>query len=380
MSARFRPVVAAGLLWLAACSPRPTATPTVPRPTLTATASATTLPPTETATLLPTATATAAETPTPTITPTQTPALIQLTSGGCCVQPAWSPDGQEVWYLDRPSDASPAGMWGVAVTSGEPRFVTAKLGLYSPDRSLVAYPLGGQTYIERVSDGERWVVPAGGRAVNFSPDSTRIAWQVASSTINFDRRAVQLWVANVDGSGARSVANLTGGGLGDWLPDGARVLVSGRDSDDRAGFIATLNVDDGTLTTVVEAPNLRGAQTSPDGGWLIYQVAFSGEAARDGLWVVALAGGEPRRLDLFGAYRWRSEGRLLLIPLEPGAPAQRLVEIDVATGTVRPLSDPAVTPVRIAGGDWALSPDGRRIVFVAAADHNLWLLELPETP
>jgi hypothetical protein len=32
----------------------------------------------------------------------------------------------------------------------------------------------------------------------------------------------------------------------------------------------------------------------------------------------------------------------------------------------------------IAGGDWALSPDGTRLVFVSALDHNLWVLELPE--
>ena len=364
------------LLLLASCSPRPTATPTVPGPTLTVTASTTPIPPTASATLPPTATPT--NTATPTITPTPTPALIQLTTGGCCVQPSWSPDGREVWYLDRPNDASPSGLWGVSVNGGEPHFVTDKLGIYSPDRSLFAYPLGGQTYIERVSDGERWVVPAGGRAISFSPDGTQISWQVASSTINFDRRAVQMWIANVDGGAARAVANLAGGGLGDWLPDGVHVLVSGRDSGDRVGFIATLNVDDGTLTTIIEAPNLRGAQASPGGGWLVYQIAFSGDPARDGLWVIPVAGGEPRKLDLYGAYRWRSEGRLLLIPLEPGAPAQRLVEIDAATGLSRPLTDPAVTPLRIAGGDWALSPDGTHIVFVAAADHNLWLLELPD--
>ena len=364
------------LLLLASCSPRPTATPTVPGPTLTVTASTTPIPPTASATLPPTATPT--NTATPTITPTPTPALIQLTTGGCCVQPSWSPDGREVWYLDRPNDASPSGLWGVSVNGGEPHFVTDKLGIYSPDRSLFAYPLGGQTYIERVSDGERWVVPAGGRAISFSPDGTQISWQVASSTINFDRRAVQMWIANVDGGAARAVANLAGGGLGDWLPDGVHVLVSGRDSGDRVGFIATLNVADGTLATIIEAPNLRGAQASPGGGWLIYQIAFSGEPVRDGLWVIPVAGGEPRKLDLYGAYRWRSEGRLLLIPLEPGAPAQRLVEIDAATGLSRPLTDPAVTPLRIAGGDWALSPDGTHIVFVAAADHNLWLLELPD--
>lgn len=363
------------MLLLAACATRPTATVTlsVARATATFTPSLTPVPPTLTAT--PTA---VPPTETPTITPTPAPVLRQLTSGGCCVQPAWSPDGQEVWYLDRPNDAAPSGLWAVSAAGGKPHFVTDKLGIYSPDRALFAYPQSGQTFIERTADGERWVVPAGGRAINFSPDGTRITWQVSSSTINFDRRSVEIWVANVDGSAARLAAAVIGGGLGDWLPDGHHVLVSGRDSSDRVSFIATLNVDDGSLVTVIEAPNIRGAQVSPAGGWLIYQIAFSGDSTQDGLWVLPLAGGTPLRLDVFGAYRWRAEGRLLVIPLEPGTPAQWLVEVDAATGAVRPLTDPAVTPLRIAGGDWALAPDGRRIVFVAAEDHNLWLLELPE--
>jgi Tol biopolymer transport system component len=180
----------------------------------------------------------------------------------------------------------------------------------------------------------------------------------------------------VDGSEARRVAAITGGGLGDWLPDNQRVLVSERDSGDRESFVATLNVDDGTQTTVLAAPNLRGAQVSPQGGYLIYQIAFSGDAAQDGLWVLPLTGGTPVKLPLFGAYRWRSDDRLLVIPLEPDAPAMRVVEVDAATGATRNLTDPAVTPLRIIGGDWALAPDGRRIVYVSADDRNLWLLEL----
>lgn len=360
-------------LSLAACAAPPEVTPAAPAATSTATASGTPVPPTATATPVP-----PTATPTPTITPTPAPVLRQLTSGGCCVQPAWSPDGAEVWYLDRPNETAPSGIWAIPAAGGEPRFVTDKLGIYSPDRALFAYPRAGQTFIEQVADGTRWTVPAGGRAISFSPDGTRIAWQAASSSVNFDRRSVQIWVAQVDGSSARTVTSIVGGSLGDWLPDGRQVLVSGRDGGDRVSFVATLNVDDGSLVTIIEVPSLRGAQLSRGGGWLAYQIAFSGDPTQDGLWVMPLAGSPPVKLPLFGAYRWRSEGVVLMIPLEPGAPAQRLVEIDAATGAVRDLTDPAVTPLRVAGGDWALSADGGRIVFVAAADHNLWLLELPE--
>jgi hypothetical protein len=55
-----------------------------------------------------------------------------------------------------------------------------------------------------------------------------------------------------------------------------------------------------------------------------------------------------------------------------------LLEVDAAAGAARALTDPAVTPLRIAGGDWALSPDGQRLAFVSAEDRNIWILELPE--
>jgi Tol biopolymer transport system component len=303
--------------------------------------------------------------------------LRQLTTGGCCVQPGWSPDGSEVWFLDRPGPAEPGGLWAVPATGGAPRFVTDRLGIYSPDRSLFAYPQGNQTFIESV-EGQRWLVPSGGRPISFSPDGERIAWQVASSTVNFDRRLVELRVANVDGAEARVVATLRGGGLVDWLPGGQRMLVSFRDEEDRSSTYALLDLATGGLETLVEAAQLRGALLSPGAGWLAYQVTFSGDPAADGLWLLPLAGGKPRRLQVYGAYRWRAEGRLLVIPLEPGAPAQRVLEVDTTTGQAQALTDPAVTPLRIAGGDWALSPDGQRLVFVSAADRNIWILELPE--
>ncbi len=324
----------------------------------------------------PTATWTPTQTDTPTPSATPAPVLRQITTGGCCVQPAWSPDGSEIWFVDRPSPTDPSGLWAVPAAGGAARFVTERLGIRSPDGQLVAYPEGGRTYIERLG-GERWTVPNGGRAISFSPDGTRIAWQQASSTVNFDRRQVTLWLANVDGSQARQVLTLAGGGLVDWLPDGQRWLVSGRDGDDRQDYYAVYDLAQDSLTVVVEAAELRGALVSPDGGWLAYQVTFTGEAAADGLWIMPLAGGEARRLEHFGAYRWRDNDELLVIPLD-GAATQRLIGISAASGEARALIDPSVTPVRIAGGDWALSPEGQRIVFVSAEDHNLWILELTD--
>jgi Tol biopolymer transport system component len=68
---------------------------------------------------------------------------------------------------------------------------------------------------------------------------------------------------------------------------------------------------------------------------------------------------------------------LLVIPLNANAASHRLLEIDVASGAVRALTDPALMPFRVAGGDWSPSPDGNQVVFVSADDHNLWVMDVP---
>jgi hypothetical protein len=181
------------------------------------------------------------------------------------------------------------------------------------------------------------------------------------------------------------VASLRGGGFSGWLPDSQRILINGRDEEQAAAgnpnveFIGVLSLADGSVQPIVRSENLRGTSVSPQGGWLLYTVAFSGDPAADGQWVVPLTGGEPRRLETYGATRWRSEGKLLVIPVEWDSTAGfRVLEVEAATGTTRALTDPSVTPLPISGGDWALSPDGTRLVFLSAEDHNLWLLDLPE--
>ena len=46
------------------------------------------------------------------------------------------------------------------------------------------------------------------------------------------------------------------------------------------------------------------------------------------------------------------------------------------TGEVRRVADPDVTPLKVANGDWQVSPDGHHVVFVESGDRNIWLLTL----
>jgi len=363
-------------LCLTACSTVTTTAPTLaPNPPPTSPATLTPLP----STLIPTLTTPPS---TPTAPPsTPLPALRQLTTGGCCVQPFWSPDGSQLWFIDHPSPESPAGVWGVPLTGGDPQFISDRPGYYSRDGQYLTYPVERVTYIQNVSTGENWPLPiVNGRFISISPDSTHIAWQVNSSNFNLDGRTVDIWIANLDGSDPHQAVRLVGGGLSAWFPDSARLLVTTRDSAGADLQLNILNLADGSLTPLQTIKGLRGLSLSPKGSWVAYTVTFSGDPAQDGLWALSTApNSQPIHLNTFGAFRWRSDNQLLVVPLETisGTPSHRLLQFDLPGGTITPLTDPTLTPFRIANGDWTISPDGSTFVFLSEADHNLWALPLP---
>ena len=64
------------------------------------------------------------------------------------------------------------------------------------------------TTLVRLSDGKKFNVPAQGRGVQFSPDFKRIAWSISNPDLPPEQQVAAIWVANVDGSGAKRIATL----------------------------------------------------------------------------------------------------------------------------------------------------------------------------
>jgi Tol biopolymer transport system component len=248
------------------------------------------------------------------------------------------------------------------------------LGIYSLDFSLLAYPKGGETVVERLADGQQWTIPSGGRAVSFSPDGSLVSWTAGQAGPPFDTAQRQVWTSRSDGSRVRQVIAVMGGGLAGWFPDG-RMLVSSQNGGESTYW--AVSPQDGSAEKILQSLRLRGAALSPDGAWLAYQVVFSGDLTADGLWLANTHTGQRMRLDVFGAYRWRDSGRLLIIPLDLTSASHLLWQVDAASGKAEPLTDPELTSFKVANGDWAVSPDGQKLVFVSASDQNLWLLSLP---
>jgi Tol biopolymer transport system component len=276
-----------------------------------------------------------------------------------------------------------AGIWGIDRGGGSPMLITDRLGVFSADLSLRAFLAQGQTVVERLADGSRWIIPNGGRAVSFSRDGAQLAWTSGQSGPPFDSAQRQICISNFDGSNARKVHELLSGSVIGWYPDG-RLLVSGRLSAPESGqaiWALTPPTQETETTQVKElarGQRLRATSLSPDGAWLAYVVTFSDDPAQDGLWLLNTNNLERRKLELFGSYRWRDGSRLLIVPLDLSQSAShRLWQVDAVSGQHTPLSDPEHTPFKIANGDWSVSPDGSSIAYVSAQDQNIWVINLP---
>ena len=315
-------------------------------------------------------------TPTPTAVGEPTP--YRLTEGGCCPYPSWSPDSRWVPFLDRPGAYEPAGLYAVAASGGEVELIVDRAGTFSRDWSRVAYTDSGRTFVERWSDGERWEIPNEGRAVCFSPSGQLIEWEIMSRGIEFpDLRQQAIWIANYNGTDAREVVTIMGGDFVGWLNGEGEMLVTGRLAPYGPSGIWRIKLENGAGQLLMEMDRVRSPLLSPDGDWLAFTVAFDTHKERNGLWVMRTDGSFSKKLDMFGAYRWRREGELLVIPLDLEQPGPALWQVDAITGKSWRLIDPQHTSWQIASNDWQPSPDGEKIVFRSAEDQNLWVLELP---
>jgi hypothetical protein len=280
------------------------------------------------------------------------------------------------------------GIWGVSLASpGTPEFVTERLDESLATGDFLVTTTENTTAIERLSDGERWTVPARGRSVRFSPGAERIAWTEQNDDLPPDQQVTAVWVANLDGSAPRKVATLRRGGLSGWISD-ETLLVSGRERADATDQVLwALPLDGGAQVELARAERLRGPQLSPSGAWVAYYVTFDADPARNGLWVARTDGSGATQLptELFGSYQWRGcaaacdpeAETLLVVPLQPDAEFHELWQFRPASGEALRLTDPAASPFKIANGDWRVSPDGSHIAYVESSDRNIWVLALP---
>jgi Tol biopolymer transport system component len=263
-----------------------------------------------------------------------------------------------------------------------PVLFTQRLGPFSADMALNAFLDNGRTIVERASDGAQWTIDNGGRRVLFAPDGQHIAWVAAEQTGNFDVRRDDIWLANVDGSNARRVATVYGGGVQGWFGDSARMLIGGKaNRDDVTSTLSILTLADGSVRKLIDAERPRSILLSPDDKHIVYYVSQARDMAQDGMYLldVSQEGATPQRLDFFGAFRWCSPTRLYYVPMQVDAPSNELWRFDMTTNQASVIiTASADSQFKISNGNWNISPDDKHIIYVSALDHNIWLVTLPD--
>jgi hypothetical protein len=304
---------------------------------------------------------------------------IRLTEGGCCPNPEWSQDSEWVLFFDRPTEEEEAGLYGVPADGGGVTEIHDRIGVYAKSHSVVAYRSGGFTVIERWADGDKWYVQNDARTVHFSPSANMVAWIVTSHGISFpDVRQRAIWVATRAQPEGREIVTVNGGSLLGWTQNEKAVLVTGRLAPDGPAGVWKITLQDGAGRLLVEVDNIHSPLMSPSGEWVAFMSTFNNDPELDGLWVVDTKAGVSKKLSFFGAYRWRREGTLLVIPMDLAPEGVSLWQVDVSTLALDKLTDANITQLPIANNDWEPSPDGEKMVFLSSKDHNLWVLNLPE--
>ena len=319
-------------------------------------------------------------TPAPTATPTVIPLPTRLTEAGCCYGPFFL-DGA-VTFIDKPSDKEPAAFYAVSAAGRRARLAESRMGVFMNGGAYFRYEAEGRIVIERRKDKGQLIFSAWDDVENpsniaLSPDGEQVSWSVREMEGPYDERRTEVWRAALQDAEGEKVMSLFGGGLSAWLPDG-RWLMSGRhaiEEEDRTLFVYDL--ESRQSVELFQALSFRSVSVSPDGQWVAFVVAFDPKPERNGLWLATTDGTQRMKVDFFGAFAWRDATHLYYMPYRESAPANEVWVFNVLKQTSVRLTDPALTPFKIAQNDFAFAPDGSGLAFVSAADLSIWWLPLP---
>lgn len=254
----------------------------------------------------------------------------------------------------------------------------------SPDGTVTVRNLGfGNMEVIRHTDGSRWEVWLGSYPA-ISPDGSRLLWEVYNGELlpgQSQPPGVEFWVSNLDGNLRRQVQRLAGGSSM-WL-DNHRLLLVKRIVWTADTQIFVLDIDSADFTPVLLGtfPYAREIQVAPGGGHIVFQMPFQEDPNASGIYLLQTQpGAVPQKLPFFGAYRWRDDQSLYTLSFDGSTDVHTLGVYDITTGEHRTLTDPDELPIRVANGDWQVSPDGTRISYVDPTDYALYLLTIEAAP
>jgi Tol biopolymer transport system component len=198
----------------------------------------------------------------------------------------------------------------------------------------------------------------------FSPDGTQLAFQTQAA----DRTPTELWVANVDGSDARSISgdiSPTGNWGFTWSPDSRRIAyASNAGGGHSALYVATADGSGVSRITKDDGADRTYPTWSPRGDLIAYRLVPATQAEAR-LAVISPEGDGERWLvramlsnGAFAGSQWSLDGTRIAYFRKQDVGQADIVEIVDLDRNVQPISDPSedsFNPV------W--SNDGRRLAY-----------------
>ena len=241
------------------------------------------------------------------------------------------------------------------------------------DRLYVISDLTGapQLWSVPLDDPHAWPEPV---AVNldrvmFATPSSRPGRLVFGADVGGNER-LQLYL--VDGLG-RTPRLLTESPMaihafGGWHPDGASIAFSSNERDPRYFDVYTMNVETGARRLLFQGDaSYHAGAFSPDGRSVLVQRADVG--AEQTLYVLDVASGairqltEPGHPSKYAHQAWSVDGRAVYCITDRDRELLYVARLDAASGALEP-----VVAADWDVGDFALSPDGRRLAYELNVD------------
>jgi Tol biopolymer transport system component/tRNA A-37 threonylcarbamoyl transferase component Bud32 len=216
----------------------------------------------------------------------------------------WAADGKSIVFG---SHLGSFNVWRVSTTDPKPEPLELGIGAMRPD---IARKGNRLAFVSIGTDSDIWKFEAGVGPTPvvssslfdldpyLSPDGRRIA--LASERSGKGR---EIWVANVDGSGAVRITDAPGKlhGTPRWSPDGRWIAYDALEDSGEYG-IYVIDAAGGSARPLTA----RGAipSWSRDGRWIYFGSSRSG---RDEIWRIAAAGGTPEQItETGGVAAWES--------------------------------------------------------------------------
>lgn len=295
----------------------------------------------------------------------------------CCVNYWWHHSDPNRFYVVDGAEGQPAAVfeWDVTLGGMTGLIEPAPAPFRSPDGAydITTSPEG--TRIRSLSDGNEWLLNTGGFAPAISPDSRQLLWQSQEGIFvpGATPPRVDVWVSDLTGANARILLSQPRVSAS-WL-DGTRLLISS--TERTLTTLSVYNTADNTSYVLGTWDRLRGLSVAPGGGRLLFYQTFQSDPAANAVHTLTTQpGAVPERLPWFGGWRWRDSNSLYYLPFQPDQRIQMLMYYHFPTGENRPLTDASAQPFTMVNGDWAVSPDGRQILFQNAVDNSMSVLTI----